>query len=190
MQMVASADSSRTKERALMSIAPVDLWNEVQECFVDDGETPLPTVELQGLAADEIGEVYLRIRAQSRLASESPTFWHNRDERDVPLDDVSNAAELVASGTASSLSFAVNPVATDGIALPTLSVEVFQDSISLSYSTRDSWDADRVYAFFSWLKSLLQRIAGGTLAVDDVDGPSNSPAFLDAWEHFTASAER
>ncbi len=167
-----------------MTITPDELWNDIQYCFINDGEASLPTLELHNLSAKEIISVYLQIRAQSQMVTKAPIFWHYVEEQDIPLDDVANAAELVISGKAAPFSFTVEAIQIDNVILPMLTIEVFQDIVAISYSTRDNWNALSAYAFFSWLSLLLYGTQDGHLVVTALDGPPDHKSFARAWNRF------
>ncbi|WP_145182773.1 hypothetical protein [Gimesia chilikensis] len=173
-----------------MTMTPDELWNEIQYCFLNDGEASLPTLELQNLSAKEINSVYLQMRIQSQVVTPAPFFWHDVEKRNIPLDDVANAAELVVSGQAAPFSFTVEAIQIDDVILPMLTIEIFQDTVAISFSTRDHWNALRACAFFSWLSFLLDGTQAGQLVVSAVNGPPDHKRFTQAWNRFINDSGR
>jgi hypothetical protein len=166
-------------------MTPSSLWDCVQPCFVlsEEGDW-LPTVQLAGLSAHEISSVYQWIRAASQLATSQPCLWHYGQDRSIPLDELSDAASLVAALEADPFGFAVKGIHIGQVELPTLGIEVFQTSIGINYSLKDHWTPDIVYAFFSMLSRLLNLTQTGYLSLDTMGAPLAPARFVEAWNNF------
>jgi len=170
---------------------PSVLWDSVQPCFSlsEEGDW-LPTVQLVGLSEHEISSVYQWIRATSQFATSKPCLWHFGQQRSIPLDEVSDAARLVAAGNADPFGFAVKGIHIGEVELPTLGIEVFQSSIGINYSLRDHWTAHIVYAFFSMLLRLLRLTQKAYLSLDTMGPPLDPERFLEAWNIFRSEEEK
>lgn len=166
------------------SLSSTELWEELRPCFTtDDGS--LPTIEIQHLTETEVGQLYLAIREGSRVVSQEATFWDSSAEKDCSLDDVSNAAFLVADGQASPFHFAIGVGGTPEVQMPCLGVHIFQDSIAIDFRMGKEWGKDEVWSFFSWLRSLLSKTRGGALNIG-AEGPPEPERFMRAWSRFVA----
>jgi hypothetical protein len=167
-------------------MSPEELWDRVRQCFErDDGS--LPTIELQSLTASEIAGIYSLIREQSRVVSQDATFWDVRAAADRALDEVLNAAQLVSAGHASPFHFAVEGVAHGGTTIPCLGIQVFRDTIAVDYRMGPEWGVSRVFAFFSWLKSLIAGTRDGIVVPSSTEAPADPEAFKAAWDSFSKS---
>jgi hypothetical protein len=77
-----------------------DLWNLVHHLFdTDDGS--LPDILVCTTSPSGVAEMwaYLR-RSAAGHAGDAPWFWHVVEQRNVPVDEVPNAAQMVVTGEA------------------------------------------------------------------------------------------
>jgi RHS repeat-associated protein len=153
-------------------------------CFeLDDGS--LPAVEIANLLPQEVAAIYRKVRASSTVRG-TPSFWDEQTGSDRPLDDVPNAALLVAERRAAAFHFVTDGLPVSGVALPCLGVQVFQDIVAVDYRMGPEWDSERVFAFFQWLRAVLESTRGGRLEVA-AEGPPDPVAFSAAWDAFLKS---
>ncbi len=159
------------------------LWERLKSSFSED-DGSLPCVEFHKLTAKEVGDIYLAIREQSQLVSKDSTFWDDNSDCDRPIDDVPNAAALVSSYQAQPFHFAIQGVKIDGIELPCVGVQIFQELVALDYRMGDEWNALKLLAFFKWMRELLNMSKAGVLLPSADEGPPNPEAFATAWGEF------
>jgi hypothetical protein len=170
-------------------MSPDTLWDLVRRCFeVDDGSRP--TVAISQLTAEEVADVYALIRREAPLSSHDATFWDTRTRRERKLDDVENAGALVSSNTAGPFHFSVGLPGEWAADAPWLGVHVFQRSIAFDYQMGREWNGDRVFALFTWLKHLLDRVPAAALVPDRDEGPPYPDEFLAAWHLFRGDGAR
>jgi hypothetical protein len=159
------------------------LWHLVRSSFdLDDGS--LPAVELHALSVDEVGHIYASIRTRSGTVVGFPSFWDYESNTERGLDEVPNAALLVAEGKAAAFHFLIEGSLASGVRLPTLGFQIFEDVVAVDYRMGPDWGPLQVFAFFGLLKDLLAMSRCGRLELA-VERPPNPSAFRDAWEKFS-----
>lgn len=164
-------------------MTPEYLWGKVKVCFeIDDGS--LPTIEIRDLGSSDVARIYSLIRDESRLVSKHSYFWDTNLKLERHLDDVKNAAELVTENGAEPFHFNVENLTSNGVTLPCLGVHVFQDSIAIDYRMGKSWNLQKVYAFFSWLKEIVELAGGASVVPASSEGPPCPDVFIKAWMEF------
>ena len=157
---------------------PHALWEAVHSCFdTDDGS--LPAVVLTNLAEPDVAVVYAELCRRSELVSDEAVFWDVAQQCLRRLDDVPNAAELVASGAAEAFHVVLRVI--DGVVLPDLGVQFASGRVALDYRMGREWGPSEVWAFFSLLKELLGVTAAGRLELDE-ERPPNADQFIAAWQ--------
>ncbi|MCA9644158.1 MAG: hypothetical protein KC492_25870, partial [Myxococcales bacterium] len=158
---------------------PEALWEAVHSCFdTDDGS--LPAILLMNLADTELAAVYAQLRKRSEVVSEEASFWDAEQQCLRPLDDVPNAAELVAAGAAEAFHVVLRVI--DGVVLPDLGVHFATGRVTFDYRMGAAWGPSEVWAFFTLLKELLG-VTAGRLELDD-ECPPNAEEFIAAWQRF------
>jgi hypothetical protein len=167
-------------------MTPDELWQRVKSCFEDD-DGSLPAIAIEALSGNEVGSLYEWIRANSRLYNNGFMFWDNGLDRERQLDEVPNAAILVAQYLADPFHFSVEGLTIDGVPLPCLGVFVFQDSIEFDYRMGADWGPPQVVAFFRLLKRLLSATKHGIVAPAECEGPPYPQDFTDAFNAFVNS---
>jgi hypothetical protein len=163
-------------------MTPKLLWSIVRHCFeLDDGS--LPTLELKGLSPDDLGALYLTIRRQSRVVSEEASFWDLQAHVDRGLDDVPNAALLVATGQAAPFHFVVEGMAAEDRQVPCLGIHIFKETIAIDYRMGSEWGPEQVFTLFQILEALKRSTVNGVLVQSGVEFP-DAAAFAQAWRLF------
>lgn len=158
-----------------------ELWEVVHSCFdTDDGS--LPTVVLTNLADTDLAAVYAQLRGRSELACDEASFWDVAQQRLRPLDQVPNAAELVADGSAEAFHVVLRVI--DGVVIPDLGVQFAPGRVALDYRMGPGWGPSEVWAFFALLKELLGMTAAGWLQLDE-ERPPNAEQFIAAWQRWS-----
>lgn len=158
------------------------LWQRVRRSFEhDDGS--LPTVEFGGLTPQEVAEIYRMAREGTCVASRMPVFWDLVNEQERRIDDVSNAAELVAAAKAAPFHFAIDGIGRPDCPIPSIGVQVFQDMIAFDYRMGSQWGPAEVLVFFSWLRDLLSCTRAADVRLGD-ESPPASEEFLSTLVEF------
>lgn len=169
-----------------MKMTATCLWGKVRRCFEsDDGS--LPAIQIERLSAAEVAELYLELRRRGSLADPASGFWDKSLASLRPLDDVPNAAELVARYEAEPFHCAL-VVRWDGTQMPPLGVHVFQETIAIDHRMGVGWSADAVLAYFGLLADLVSRTMNGVIVPATV-GPLPEPeSFMEAWHEYVKAA--
>ncbi len=163
----------------------MDLWKKIHGCFdTDDGS--LPGVFLTGLTGDQVVSSYKFLRSISgplcgHDSDQPPIFWNKILEKDIPVDSVPNAAELVVKDLADQFCVWMSEVVFDGVPLPELGCIVCPDQIEVCYRMGKEWDAVKVSAFFQIIRRLTEIAPAYKF---EFDGYPNPKLFLDTWSEF------
>ncbi len=142
------------------------LWDIIREYFdTDDGS--LPEIQIQNLSARELAAAYELIRAGSKIVGERPVFWHKGNNAELLLDDVPNAAALVADFQAEPFHFVVEGLSFDGATIPTLGIFVFQQAIALDYRMGSHWGEPEVRALFGLVRRIVAHEPKAQITFED-----------------------
>ena len=164
-------------------MSPESLWLRVRECFdADDGS--FPTISIVDLTAIEVAALYQGARTGTELVNPDASFWDLERREDVRLDEVPNAASLVAERRAAGFAFAVTGLEVHKIRLPNLGFQIFESVVSVHYQMGPAWGQLQVYGFFLWLKDVVSATKRGRIDLS-IEGPPESGAFLSAWAEFS-----
>ncbi len=136
-------------------IAVAELWDQLHDLFdTDDGS--LPDIEINNLSGREVIEIYAYLRAHSRITSNQQYFWSTTENKDVPVDAVPNAAQLVVNGEAEVFHVVVQGLAFGGAIIPDLGIFVFNDFITLDYRMGLEWGPAELNALFLCFGKILK----------------------------------
>jgi hypothetical protein len=115
------------------------------------------------------------------VSTETPEFWDRRQQRSVALDEVSNAAELVASGDAEAFHFCFTGLRIGAVELPELGLFVFPDGVELDYRMGPHWTREIIATFFELLRELCGIAPQAALGIPSVEPPPKASRILEAW---------
>jgi len=140
------------------------LWDSLHDLFdTDDG--CLPDIEMEGLPAEAVAELYAFLRSRSELVgymphslTGQPCFWSVAEQEEVPLDAVPNPARLMSEGAAEAFHVILGGLRFGGAVIPDLGLFVFSDALAFDYRMRPEWGPAQVVALFECLRQ-IQRIA-------------------------------
>jgi hypothetical protein len=164
------------------------LWDEVGVCFdTDDGS--LPGIEVAKLSAAGVSAVYAMLRRRSRLSGDPPEFWSRTRDASVPVDEVPDAAGLVAAGEADAFHHCVEGVVAGGVELPVLGVFVWPDVVELDYRMGREWGPAQVAGFFELLRECCALDPSAVVVPATSEGPPYPQRFLRAWSSYLKPAE-
>lgn len=168
-----------------------DLWVELRDLFdTDDGSLPEvvfidpPRGALQPLFAFLMGRGTVD-------ADRDATLWDPTLEADVPITDVPDAGERVATGNLPSFHVVFNGIEVDGITIPPLGAFFFEDELALDYRMGDEWTPP-VLAAFARLLDAMRALAPGVelQARPDGGGAEHAdPRLGPALDRYLSSAE-
>ena len=162
------------------------LWDEVHDLFdTDDGSLPEIRVDYTNARAMVRGYAFLRARA-SRIVPENAAFWSKTHAEERPIDSVSSAAGLVASGKADAFHVLLAGIQVNGVAIPDLGVFVFPDQLALDYRMGPSWGPAEVEALFQLLAELTAFDSRATLSHHLGPTPEAGARFQEAWHRHCA----
>jgi hypothetical protein len=88
------------------------------------------------------------------------TLWDPTLEADVPVTDVPDAGERVATGHLPSFNVVINGIEVNGITIRPLGAFVFEDELALDYRMGDEWTPP-VLAAFAQLLDTMRALAPG-----------------------------
>jgi hypothetical protein len=138
------------------------------------------------LTGRQLAAIYSFIRRGSRLLTGSTEFWDSRQQRSVALDEVPNAAELVANGHADPFCFWFTGLRIATVELPELGLFVWPDAVTLIYRMGPHWTREAITAFFGLLRELYQFAPQAAIATEPPHVPPDR--FLAAWSRLGRAA--
>jgi hypothetical protein len=134
------------------------LWEQLGADFRDDDVRGLPDVYVRPLTGAQICEIYRWVRCQSEVYAEfgDPVFWDSVEQRDIPIAAVDDPCERVMAGRAEPFRHGLSRLIVAGVALPSLTVAVWPDSLSFDYQAGAHWGPSQLSAFFEFLWAIQQ----------------------------------
>lgn len=162
---------------------PTSLLEQIAECFChDDGS--LPSIEINQLSSRGVSAIYRMLRKRSQFTGNGPfVFWSRTQEACVPIDSVSDAAGLVATGHAEAFHFCASGIKAAGVELPVLGIFVWPDGIELDYRMGSDWGSAQISGFFELLKNCCA-LDPAAVVMPGRDGPSCPERFERAWASY------
>jgi hypothetical protein len=127
------------------------LWKDLHDLFdTDDGS--LPEIELTNLNPSQIGSVFsfLLVRGKEK----DGRFWDKELKAERNIEDVENAAMLVADYRAHPFHIVLSDIEVDGVTIPALGVFIFQKVIVLDYRMGEGWGPSELGALFCFLSQM------------------------------------
>jgi hypothetical protein len=163
------------------------LWQMVKDLFeTDDGS--LPDIFIEGLEANQVIRV---IEWLAALAGPLPpvTVWSRKDETELEMDKLENAAFEVISGNIDPFRVNVGGLAIHGIRLPEMTVFIDKNEIAFDYRMGPSWNEVTVMALFDLLAG-IKGIAPNAAIFQAFEGYYQNPnnSFRTAFELYLKTA--
>jgi hypothetical protein len=129
------------------------VWELLHDQFeTDDGS--LPDIYINNVSSEGVVRIWNALREHSSGLGGEPTLWHNGEERDVDVNSVENAADLVISGETHQFHVVLRGVTFEGTSIPDLGVFVFPDGVDLDYQMGPEWSPSSVEALLRLLTML------------------------------------
>jgi hypothetical protein len=168
----------------------MSLWEEVRCCFdTDDGS--LPGIYVTPLSPASMSAVYAMVRRRSRLVGDvPPVFWSCSREQAFGVDEVPDAAALVAAGEAEPFYHCFGGLVAGGVELPVLGVFVFGNALELDYRMGPPWGPAQVAGFFELLRDCCALDPAARVVPADVEGPPYPELFSTVWASYHDVKER
>ncbi|HMG17304.1 MAG TPA: hypothetical protein VK573_01160 [Gemmatimonadales bacterium] len=168
-------------------MSPEQLWRTLRDLFdTDDGS--LPEVRILHLEPSDVMNGYALVRSGSTLVSQKAYFWDLTEQREVPLDDNPNAAQLVVSGRAEGFHCVVGGLSVDGGTIPDLGVSVRPDALLLDYRMGPEWNTSALYGLFGLIRRITARSSKATVELEDTASPEVQGRFQAAWREYLRDA--
>jgi hypothetical protein len=158
-------------------------WQKVKHLFeLNDGS--LPDIFVENLSSEELVAVYEWLSNLAEIPRRT-TVWSTENQQDIPICEVPFPARAFREGRIASFRHLLVGLSVDGVVLPTLSVCLVSNELSLDYRMGSEWNEQKVAALFELLRNLL-RLAPQARIVQADEGSFKAPnvAFSLAFEAF------
>lgn len=127
-------------------------WREYHE-FFDSNDGSLPEVRFTDVSDANLPHLFEHL--QHHASTMSPAgFWDPRNQRDVAVADVPNAAALVAAGTVEPFRIMLSGVQVRGTRIPDIGVFVLRGEVALDYQPGAEWNESRFRALLDLICAL------------------------------------
>jgi len=153
--LVRYEDAARLGRKSASSPMTDYLWDQLRDLFEINDGGPCD-INIESLSGHEVESIYAFLRSRSELTPFYHFFWSKVEQREVPVNAVSNAARLVVNGEGEAFHIVLRGLSFDGATIPDLGVSVFPDSIELDYRSGPEWNPARLRALFECLYQLQQ----------------------------------
>ena len=159
------------------------LFDSVHSHF--SGEDYVSWVHLNFANPDVVASAYSWLRDKATgLVDENTFVWSKRESREIPVDSVPNAAELVVRGEGDAFCVWLRGIVSAGVALPDLGFFVFPEQIEVNWQGGSEWGEAEVEAFFTLLSELASRDTQATLVMPEGAVDEYAQSFMRAWSRF------
>lgn len=150
-----------------------------------NGDDYVSWVHLTFADANAVASAYAWLRDKATgLMNENTYVWSKRENREIPVDSVPNAAELVVRGEGEAFCVWLEGIVAVGVPLPELGFFVFADEIEVNWHGGSAWGEAEVEAFFTLLYELTSRDPQATLAMPEGVVDEYVESFMGAWHRF------
>jgi hypothetical protein len=175
-------ESVQRKGRKDVSIAE-RLWEQLAADFRDDDDRELPDVYIEPLTKDQLCEIYLWVRSQSEIYTESgePLLWDVVEQRNVAIAAVEDPCESVMAGP---FRHGLSRLTVAGVELPSLTLAVWPDRISLDYQVGAHWGPSQLSAFFEFLWTIQQKAPQAEISHFHEGLNERTKSFDVAWQEY------
>lgn len=159
------------------------LYEAVSRHF--SGDDHVSWVHIKYARPTAVSSAYRWLRDKATgLMNESAYVWSKTEEREVPVDSIPNAAELVIRGEGEPFHVWLTGIAMADGDLPELGFFVFPDEIEVGWHGGSAWRKQEVEGFFALLFELTQKDPKATLAMPDGVVDDYVESFMEAWQRF------
>lgn len=143
-----------------------ELWRELAYLFEED-DGSLPEVRLIDIPSGGAARIFQELRNRAEPLEPTQTIWDEELGRDVPLEDVPDAATLVAEERIQGFHVVLRGISSHSIRLPELGVFVCQNNVELDYRMGSEWNAEVLAAFVELLADLRRLAPAARLDLED-----------------------
>lgn len=151
------------------------LWNEIHDMFdKDDGE--LPEICICNLSPQEVVNGYSLIR-QAGCAAGGPRFFNLEAGEEMELDQVANAAELVARRKAHPFHFMVRNLRFADGCLSEIGVFILDNAIALDYEKSPLWGEIQIETFMLLIKHIVDSSENAHIQLEETIRPEDKVRF-------------
>jgi hypothetical protein len=140
----------------------MDIQNVVEILSENDGS--LPDIVFDFGAEKCVASAYQLIQQHSTyIVSETPYYWSNSHDVEVPILFGQNLAEMILSGEAQSFHLVFGGIRSpSGKSIPDLGIFIYNETLmSLNYRMGNYWNAEAVEGLFE-IMSLLKLMSFST----------------------------
>ncbi|GAB4268399.1 MAG: hypothetical protein Kow0029_03760 [Candidatus Rifleibacteriota bacterium] len=158
------------------------LYEKLNDLFVEDDGT-FPEICICNLTPEEVQKTYLRIRSICTYVVGKPTFFNISEEREMALDEVENAAQLVCSGEAQPFHFMVRDLKFEkDYHIPEIGIFILANAVALDYEKGRIWGEIEIESILSLILKISNESTQATIRLEESVSQAAKERFYEALE--------
>jgi hypothetical protein len=164
----------------------IDLWYALHSLFdTDDGS--LPEIWIDDLSDLGVENIFAFLRSRGTTLPEEPCYWDYRLQREMPIDSVPNAAQLVIQGEAAPFHVVMQGLSFSETTIPDLGIFIFSQRIIIDYRMGSAWGPAELIALFEMFKEIHRLDPDATIRLPHEVLPTMRSQFERVWHDYLSA---